>query len=207
MITLILESLVELALSWKLFLPGSQNSWKIKTSSETMHIKRRTFLDTLVIKLEAVRVVCMACCISKSHHCNLTQVLKLGFRFRIDSITLFAIPASGPHGFHAIGRWEHTSTGHWLLVNFFKPTALLSRPFEQLIISLNGCMHHFSSTSRPIQRPFLKLAVSFQVQFWSVLPWCLTDWHNGSTLDGFLEIIGRNQNGSGRSGADLCCRH
>lgn len=26
------------------------------------------------------------------------------FRFRIDAITLFAVPAHGPHGFHAIGR-------------------------------------------------------------------------------------------------------
>lgn len=25
-------------------------------------------------------------------------------RFRIDAITLFAVPATGPHGFHAIGR-------------------------------------------------------------------------------------------------------
>lgn len=25
-------------------------------------------------------------------------------RFRIDAITLFAVPAHGPHGFHAIGR-------------------------------------------------------------------------------------------------------
>lgn len=26
------------------------------------------------------------------------------YRFRIDAITLFAIPAHGPHGFHALGR-------------------------------------------------------------------------------------------------------
>lgn len=26
------------------------------------------------------------------------------FRFRIDAITLYGVPAVGPHGFHAIGR-------------------------------------------------------------------------------------------------------
>ncbi len=26
-------------------------------------------------------------------------------RFRIDAFTIFALPATGPHGFHAIGRY------------------------------------------------------------------------------------------------------
>ena len=26
-------------------------------------------------------------------------------RYRIDAITLFAVPSNGPHGFHALGRY------------------------------------------------------------------------------------------------------
>ena len=30
--------------------------------------------------------------------------LPLRIRFRIDAITVFAVPSTGPHGFHALGR-------------------------------------------------------------------------------------------------------
>lgn len=32
------------------------------------------------------------------------RMLKIIIRYRIDAITLFAVPATGPHGFHALGR-------------------------------------------------------------------------------------------------------
>lgn len=31
-------------------------------------------------------------------------------RYRIDSITLYAIPAEGPHGFHSLGRYASSLT-------------------------------------------------------------------------------------------------
>jgi GPI-anchor transamidase subunit GAA1 len=39
------------------------------------------------------------------HDCEIRLLTLLWLdRFRIDAFTLFAIPAHGPHGFHAIGR-------------------------------------------------------------------------------------------------------
>lgn len=61
------------------------------------------------MKHGAVVAVCMDCCISgfpqkKNPRCNeITKPFTIR-RFRIDAITIFAIPAAGPHGFHAIGR-------------------------------------------------------------------------------------------------------
>lgn len=31
-------------------------------------------------------------------------------RYRIDAITLFAVPATGPHGFHTLGRSVRSQT-------------------------------------------------------------------------------------------------
>lgn len=54
-------------------------------------------------------VVCMDCYISMFFASYFTVSLgladiKVWVRFRIDAITLFGLPAVGPHGFHAIGR-------------------------------------------------------------------------------------------------------
>jgi hypothetical protein len=42
------------------------------------------------------------------------------FRFRIDAITLFAISAQGPHGFHALGRYVRayfkTLDHEWIII-------------------------------------------------------------------------------------------
>lgn len=58
------------------------------------------------MKLAEVGAESMACYISelvfKTAYSNtFTDFFR---RFRIDAITLFALPAVGPHGFHAIGR-------------------------------------------------------------------------------------------------------
>lgn len=74
-----------------------------------MRIGQKISCDMLATRLEADPVVYMACCIRECfvtpagwYHLNCSHT-----RFLIDAFTIFAVPAHGPHGFHAIGRFVH----------------------------------------------------------------------------------------------------
>jgi hypothetical protein len=65
-----------------------------------------TYFATLVIRLVVIQAVYTGCCISMRNY-FLLEHSQLKFdvlRFQIDAFTIFAVPATGPHGFHAIGR-------------------------------------------------------------------------------------------------------
>ena len=78
-------------------------------------------LDTYNTRPQVVVVGFMDYSISKIYcHYYLTSI-DFFFRFRIDAITLFAIPAQGPHGFHALGRYVRAFSTLESCVNYNHP--------------------------------------------------------------------------------------
>jgi hypothetical protein len=62
------------------------------------------WFETLDIRPGEGQVEYMAFIISTLAVSTLVDHLSHRSRFRIDAITIFAVPAIGPHGFHALGR-------------------------------------------------------------------------------------------------------
>jgi len=69
-----------------------------------MSIAHGTSSDISVTRRVARAAVSMGYSISDSILSVAFVGMLTKFRFRIDAITLFAVPAEGPHGFHALGR-------------------------------------------------------------------------------------------------------
>ena len=89
----------------------------------------------LATKQGVKQVVFMVFCTSQCFDIICEHSSKGGSRFRIDAFTIFAVPAQGPHGFHAIGRCDFFFTELTMIsLNYlsdYNRTDLLSHYFAR----------------------------------------------------------------------------
>jgi len=107
-------------------------------------------------------------------------------RFRIDAITLFAVPATGPHGFHAIGRYVVCWCAMQLLFTILKH--LFCRTIESTLRTMNNLLErlHASFFFYILKEPtwFLKIGlylpsailVSVAMMFHGLSIWVDAGW-------------------------------
>ena len=104
-------------------------------------------------------------------------------RFRVDAITLFAVPATGPHGFHAIGKWVDYSNvlrNEYLTV-IFRTVESALRSMNNLLERLHASFFFYIMTD---SQHFLKIGlylpsailISVAMMFYGLRVWVDAAW-------------------------------
>ena len=168
-----------------------RNRYIISQTSNHIYTKQKMLSGTYNTRPQVVVVGFMDYSISKvyCHYC-LTSIDFFFFRFRIDAITLFAIPAAGPHGFHALGRYVRIFSTLESCVNYNHPPRTIEstlRTMNNLLERLHASFFFYIMTG---PQTFLKIGyflpsailISVAMMFHGLSTWVNAAWTHDTNL-------------------------